>query len=60
MGILYCPECSNYLMGGDGEYHDCSCGWKQKREIPENWINDELSEVEMTMLDSFGYSYHRL
>ena len=47
-------------MGGDSECHDCSCGWKQKREIPENWLNDELSEVEMTLLDSFGYSYHRL
>lgn len=60
MGILYCPECNNYLMGGDGECHDCSCGWKQKREIPEDMFNNELSEVEMTMLDSFGYSYHRL
>jgi hypothetical protein len=26
---LYCPECGEYLMAGDGECHDCSCGWKQ-------------------------------
>ena len=29
MKKLYCHECSNYLMGGDGECHDCGCGWKQ-------------------------------
>jgi len=26
---LYCDNCGNYLMGGDGECHDCHCGWKQ-------------------------------
>lgn len=29
MTKLYCPECGNYLEGGDGENHDCWCGWKQ-------------------------------
>lgn len=29
MKSLYCGDCSNYLMGGDGECHDYSCGWKQ-------------------------------
>ena len=60
MQKLYCPECSNYLMGGDGECHNCHCGWNQERETPEGVFNDELSEVEMVMLDSFSYSYHRL
>ena len=26
---LYCPECGEYLEGGDGELKDCHCGWKQ-------------------------------
>jgi hypothetical protein len=29
MSKLYCPECGEYLMAGDGECHDCRCGWKQ-------------------------------
>lgn len=29
---LYCPKCSAYLEGGDGNCHDCSCGWKQPVE----------------------------
>lgn len=29
MDKLYCPECNAYLMAGDGQCHDCSCGWKQ-------------------------------
>lgn len=32
MSRLYCPECGNYLEGGDGECHDCSCGWRQPHE----------------------------
>lgn len=28
---LYCPNCGNYLIAGDGECHDCHCGWKQLR-----------------------------
>lgn len=35
MKLLYCPECQNYLEGGDGECHDCSCGWKQPCECVE-------------------------
>jgi len=30
---LYCPECGAYLEGGDGECHDCACGWKQYQPI---------------------------
>lgn len=32
MQRLYCPKCSNYLMGSDGECHDCPCGWRQDPE----------------------------
>ncbi|MDY7537561.1 hypothetical protein QN372_00195 [Undibacterium sp. RTI2.1] len=28
-----CPQCANYLMGSDGECHDCHCGWKQPDEV---------------------------
>lgn len=28
---LYCPDCGNYLMAGDGECHDCHCGWTQPK-----------------------------
>lgn len=42
---LYCLVCSNYLMGGDGECHDCIvCGWKQpviKGEENDNEYTDE-------------------
>lgn len=50
MTRLYCPECSEYLEGGDGECHDCSCGWKQPVETFEEDVNtlkvayDELCE----------------
>ena len=36
MTRLYCPDCSEYLEGGDGECHDCSCGWKQPVETFED------------------------
>ena len=39
MTRLYCPECSEYLEGGDGECHDCSCGWKQPVETFKNNTN---------------------
>ncbi len=29
---IYCPLCGNYLMAGDGECHDCHCGWRQEPE----------------------------
>ena len=50
MTRLYCPECSEYREGGDGECHDCSCGWKQPVETFEDEANtlqvayDELCE----------------
>lgn len=29
---LYCGDCGDYLMAGDGECKDCHCGWKQPIE----------------------------
>ena len=29
MNRLYCPDCGNYLMGSDGDCHNCHCGWMQ-------------------------------
>ena len=43
MTRLYCPECSEYLEGGDGECHDCSCGWKQ----PVETFEDEASTLKV-------------
>lgn len=43
MTRLYCPECSEYLEGGDGECHDCSCGWKQ----PAETFEDEASTLQV-------------
>lgn len=40
---LYCPECSAYLMAGDGECHDCSCGWKQFVPAPKQRFKVELN-----------------
>lgn len=42
MNRLYCPECSEYLEGGDGECHDYSCGWKQ----PAETFEDEASTLQ--------------
>lgn len=36
MKSLYCRDCNNYLMGGDGECHDCPCGWKQDPDEQEH------------------------
>ena len=36
MERLYCPECGNYLEGGDGSMNDCYCGWKQDRYVETN------------------------
>ena len=38
MKKLYCPECGNYLEGGDGDMHDCCCGWKQPDEAESTEI----------------------
>ena len=35
MKRLYCPECGEYLEGGDGECKDCHCGWKQPPDEEE-------------------------
>lgn len=40
---LYCPECSNYLMAGDGKCHDCPCGWKQFVPAPKRRFKVELN-----------------
>ena len=38
MKKLYCPECGNYLEGGDGDMRDCCCGWKQPYEAESTEI----------------------
>ncbi|EIW6162754.1 hypothetical protein MF451_003751 [Salmonella enterica subsp. enterica serovar Saintpaul] len=47
---LYCPQCGNYLMGSDGNNHDCLCGWEQPRakKLPpcEGCGNDDPEYVE--------------
>ena len=42
MKKLYCPECGNYLEGGDGDMQDCCCGWKQ----PEETESSEMVEFD--------------
>lgn len=53
---LYCPECSNYLGGGDGAMHDCrSCGWKQPTEPVETecqGLENLANELAEGMLDN--------
>lgn len=44
MTRLYCPECSEYLEGGDGECHDCSCGWKQA--VDDQCFSGELDALK--------------
>ena len=48
MSQLYCGDCQNYLMGSDGQCHDCGCGWKQPVETYEK-ENTEL-ETEVARL----------
>lgn len=36
MQKLYCPECGEYLEGGDGSMRDCLCGWRQPEDRPSN------------------------
>lgn len=40
MQKLYCPECNGYLMAGDGECHDCECGWKQPPQEDKEGADD--------------------
>lgn len=51
MKKLYCGACGNYLMGGDGECHDCRCGWKQPEDEPEAFEPDWCSPPGETMVD---------
>lgn len=44
MKKLYCPECSAYLEGGDGECKDCRCGWKQPEEEAKESALEQLQE----------------
>lgn len=44
MKKLYCPECSAYLEGGDGECNDCHCGWKQPMEKEKQSTLEQLQE----------------
>lgn len=47
MSRLYCPECAEYLMAGDGECHDCSCGWCQPvdRDDENEEVDDECDRA---------------
>lgn len=49
MQKLYCGSCSNYLMGGDGECHDCPCGWKQPVEPREEDRSVDDSDFNRVM-----------
>lgn len=46
MKLLYCRDCGSYLMAGDGECHDCHCGWKQPEDPPLE-LEDLLEEREL-------------
>lgn len=53
---LYCGDCGDYLMAGDGECHDCSCGWKQpvKNFDLKCWACDEgMAFYERSENDGF-------
>ncbi len=45
MDRLYCPICNEYLEGGDGECHDCSCGWQQPVDDHEDLEVENLREA---------------
>jgi len=47
---LYCPECNSYLEGGDGENHDCSCGWKQPIQNNDDDLHYLKAEIERLRL----------
>ena len=49
MKYIYCDDCSNYLMGSDGECHDCSCGWKQ----PEDYYTCDRCGDEYYFIDAY-------
>ena len=41
MKHLYCPECGEYLEGGDGENQDCRCGWRQPINYTINGVEND-------------------
>ena len=49
MTRLYCLECSEYLEGGDGECHDCLCGWKQPVDTYEYEMSGEVRILEQQL-----------
>ncbi|GAC1605796.1 MAG: hypothetical protein NVS3B3_04350 [Aquirhabdus sp.] len=49
---LYCPNCSEYLEGGDGECHDClHCGWQQPQETTDRSARIEELERRVEELE---------
>lgn len=54
MKKLYCPDCGDYLEGGDGEMRDCLCGWSQPKDEPsEEYSDQELED----MAQRYGMSW---
>ena len=51
MKKLYCPEYGNYLEG-DGDMHDCCCGWKQPEET------ESSEEVEFDV-EAVAWAYSK-
>ncbi len=49
MKKLYCPECSAYLEGGDGECKDCHCGWKQPVSEEKQSTLEQLQEENVKL-----------
>ncbi|MGM0938545.1 MAG: hypothetical protein ACQEWL_18850 [Pseudomonadota bacterium] len=49
MKKLYCPECSAYLEGGDGECKDCHCGWKQPVSEEKQSTLEQLQEENIKL-----------
>jgi hypothetical protein len=63
MERMYCGDCSNYLMGSDGNCHDCYCGWTQTKEecneSQEAIIGCELmmDRIKQLSLNFDGYKH---
>ncbi|WIF73772.1 hypothetical protein QN092_07840 [Proteus vulgaris] len=58
MKKLYCPECSNYLEGGDGECKDCYCGWKQpageEKQSTFEQLQEENEKLKQAIIDIYS------
>jgi len=67
MKKLYCGDCNNYLMGSDGDCHNCPCGWKQPDDTRDNVSYDDMvdeledlrSQVELLRADATRYDWIR-